>query len=89
MYVNKFFRYQLEKCTHTTFGELTQSFIKSTLSKKTSVLALIMLYKKIGEKHKKVLRVISCVIYTIVKNYVYIDFLDFQNNLIKWNNCGF
>ena len=31
--VNKSFRYQVEKCMITTFGELTQSFNKSTLSR--------------------------------------------------------
>ena len=32
--VNKAFRYQVEKCMNTKFGELTQYFIKATLSKK-------------------------------------------------------
>ena len=37
--VNKAFRYKLEKCMYTTFGEITQLFIKSTFSEKnTSVL---------------------------------------------------
>ena len=31
--VNKFFREQVEKCMYTTFGEITQHFIKSTLEK--------------------------------------------------------
>ena len=36
LHINKSLNYQVEKCMKTTFGELTQSFIKSTLSKKTS-----------------------------------------------------
>ena len=44
--VNKAFREQVEKCMYTTFGEITQPFIKATLSKNnTSVLALIMFYE--------------------------------------------
>ena len=43
--VNKAFREQVEKCMYTTFGEITQPFIKSTLAKNnTSVLALIAFY---------------------------------------------
>ena len=30
-YVNKLFRDQVEKCNNTTFGALTQPFIKNTL----------------------------------------------------------
>ena len=42
-HINKAFRYQVEKCMNTTYGELTQPFIKATLSKNnTSVLTLIM-----------------------------------------------
>ena len=29
--VNKLFKEQVEKCMNTTFGELTQPFIKTTL----------------------------------------------------------
>ena len=34
LYVNKAFKEQVEKCINTTFGELSQNFIKNTLSKK-------------------------------------------------------
>ena len=51
--VNKAFRDQVEKCMHTTFGELTQTFIKATLSKNnTSLLELIMFHNKISKNHK-------------------------------------
>ena len=43
--VNKAFRHQVEKCIYTTFGEITQPFNKTTISKnKTSVLALIFFF---------------------------------------------
>ena len=32
--VNKAFREQVEECVYTTFGEITQTFIKYTLEKK-------------------------------------------------------
>ena len=43
--VNKAFREQVKKCMYTKFSEITQPFIKSTLSKNnTSVLALLIVY---------------------------------------------
>ena len=61
---------------YTTFGETTQPFIKATLAKNnTSVLALIMFYETISDNTKKYFIVLVCVIYTIIKNYVYIDYL--------------
>ena len=49
---------------NTTFGELTQPFMKTTLLKKTSVLELIMFHETGGENPKKAFIVFSCVIYT-------------------------
>ena len=61
----------------TKFGAITQPLIKDTLLKNnTSVLALIMFYETRSDK--KVFRVLSCVIYTTIKNYVYIYHLDYQ-----------
>ena len=49
--VNKVFREKVAKCMFTTFGEITQPFIKPTLAKKnTSTLALIMFYEKRADK---------------------------------------
>ena len=43
---NKLFIYQVEKCMYNKFGEITQPFIKATLSKNnTSVLALLMFHE--------------------------------------------
>ena len=64
---------------YTTFGEITQPFIKATLLKKnTSVLSLIMFYDKRADNPNKAFRVLSCVIFTIINNYVYIDYLAYQ-----------
>ena len=76
--VKKSFREKVEKCIYNTFGEIKQPFIKATLSKNnTSVLALIMIYDTRADNPKKYFKVLSCVIYTIIKNYVCIYFLDF------------
>ena len=61
---------------YTIFGEITQTFIKTTLSKNnTRVLTLIMFYETRGDNPKKAFRVFSCVFYSIIKNYVCIDYL--------------
>ena len=62
----------------TTFGESTQPFIKATLFKnKTIVLELLMLYEPRSEKIAY--RVLSCVIYTIIKNY-----LNYEKSLLLY-----
>ena len=64
---------------YTTLGEITQPFIKSTLANNNNiVLALIMLYETRADNPKKAFRLLSCVIYTIINNYVCIDYLACQ-----------
>ena len=41
----------------------------------TRVLALVMFFEKQKKYSKKMFRVLSCVIYTIIRNYVCIDYL--------------
>ena len=61
----------------TTFGEITQPFIKSTLEKThTSVLESIIFYDT--RPDNKAYIVLSCVIYTTIRNYVCIDYLACQ-----------
>ena len=75
--INKSFRKQVGKYIKTTFGAITQSFIRSTLLKnKTRMLALLTFFKTRAEKISY--RVLSFVIYTIIKNYVCIGYLAFQ-----------
>ena len=77
--VTKALREQVEKCVYTKFGEITQPFIKATFSKNnTSVLALIIFCETRADNPKKYFRVLSCVIYTIIKSYVCIDYLSCQ-----------
>ena len=78
-HVNKAFKEQVDECTNNTFGALTQPFIKNTILKNNaSVLALLMFHEKRVLKPEKYFRVSSCVIYTIIDNYVCIDYLAFQ-----------
>ena len=67
------------KYMYTTFGKITQPFIKDTLSKNnTSVLALITFYETRADNPNKYYKVFSWVIYTKIKNYVCIDYLACQ-----------
>ena len=50
--------------------------IKDCLSKKnTRVMALIIFYENNGEDPKKLYKVLSCVVYSIIENYVCIDYI--------------
>ena len=78
-YVHKAFREHVDKCMNNTFGALTQPFNKNTWSKNnTNVLALLMFHETRGFKPGKYFRVFRCIIYTIIDNYVCIDYLDCQ-----------
>ena len=74
--VNKSLRYLVEKYMYTIFGEIIQPFIKATLAKNsTSVLYLILSYDTGADNPNKAYKVMSCVIYTKIKNYVCIDYI--------------
>ena len=80
--VNKGFRVQVDKCMYTTFGEITQHFITYIKAKNnSSVLELIMFYETRADK--KAYRVLSFVIYTRMKNYVCIDYLDCKSKQLS------
>ena len=65
----------MNKCIKSTFGAIEQPHIKTTLAKKkTRVLELLMIYE-IRQNTKKSFKVLSCVNYTILSNYVCIDYL--------------
>ena len=73
--INKAFREQVNKHMKTTFGAITKHHIKTTLEKnKTRELALLIFYER-RNNPKKYFKVLSCVIYTIIKNCVCINCL--------------
>ena len=72
LHVNKYFKYHVEKCMNNTFGNATQTFIKNVMTKKnTRLLELIMFHEKRHKRPKKSFIVLSCVIYTIIDNFLY------------------
>ena len=69
----------MTKCIKIKFGEITQPHISKVLSKQnTRVLALLMSYET-RKNPKKIFIVLSCVIYTIISNYVCIDYLGYES----------
>ena len=73
--IDKAFKEKVTKFTKTTFGAITQPHISKILAKKnTRVLELLMFYDT-RENPYKCFKVLSCVIYTIIRNYVCIDYL--------------
>ena len=83
LHVNKVFMEQVEKFLRDTFHPNTMKKIRNVMRKKdTCVIALIMFYesKKIP---MKVYRVLSCVIYYIIENYVCIEYLCCQSKILS------
>ena len=73
--INKSFREQVNKCIKTTFVTITQPHIKTTLAKKkTRVVASVMFYWT-WKNPEKAFKVLSCIIYTMIINYVCIGYL--------------
>ena len=74
--IKKSFKEHVKIFTKNTFGTMTQQHISNLLSKTNNiVLALVMFYYTRQKSPKKMLKVLSCVIYTIISNYVCIDYL--------------
>ena len=73
---NKAFKEQVKACLINTFGADTNKHINKTLMKRdTRVLALVVFYELGDFNPRKMFRVLSCVIYTIIDRYVCIDYL--------------
>ena len=72
---NNALRYQVKVCMKTIFSTSTMTHIsKISLKPNTIVLALVVFFDN-RKNAKKMLRVLSCGIYTIISNYVCIDYL--------------
>ena len=68
----------------TTFGEITQPHIKTTLAKNNEkMLALLIFDETRADNTKKYFKVLSCVLYTIISNYVCIDYLACESKTIS------
>ena len=80
IHVNKVFIEQFEKLLKAIFHEKKMGPIRDFMRKKdTCFIALIMYYENKVTKPKKVYRVLSCVLYYLIDNYVCIDYLSCQS----------
>ena len=58
------------------------------MKKNTSVMALIMIYENNGEIPKQLYRVLSCVVYSFIDNYVFIEYLSCQSKILSAISCN-
>ena len=80
--INKAFKEQVKVCMKNTFSTTTQSHISKILLKPdTRVLSLVMFYETRKTNTNKMFKVLSCVIYTIIINYVCIGYLVSEKNI--------
>ena len=76
IHFNKIPKNKVEKCLGCSFSIRKMKPIKNCLTKKSKYdMALIMIYENNGEISKTVHILLSCVIYTLIDNYVRIDYL--------------
>ena len=80
LHIDKMFKTQVEKCLGCSFSIETMQSIKNYLKKKNiSVMEIIIIYETVGISIKHLFRVLSCVFYTLIDNYICIDYLLFQS----------
>ena len=59
--------------------------IRDCLKKKnTCVMSLIMICENNGGNGKKMYRVLSCVVYSLIDNYVFIEYLSCQSKTLRY-----
>ena len=76
LYIHKVFKDQLKSCLNNTFGADTNKQINVILLiPNTRVIALIVNYEHGSFSTRKLVKVLSCVVYTIIYKYVCIDYL--------------
>ena len=86
---NKAFKYQVKACLSNKFGADTNKHINKTLMNwDTRLLALVVFYELRTFNRRKMFRVLSCVIYTIIYRYVCIDYLGTETNKMSELKLG-
>ena len=79
----------MKSCFKNTFGKDTNSHINTILmKKKTRVLALVVFCELGDINTRKMFKVLSCVIYTIIYRYVCIDYLGTDKNKVSELRLG-
>ena len=66
LYINKVLREQVKTCFKNTFGTYTNKYIHKTLQKKYKSACIICFYALGNINPRKMFKVLSCVIYTIL-----------------------
>ena len=85
---NNLFITQVEKCLGCSFSISKMKTIKNCLIKKnTSIMALIFIYENNEDIPNKNHRVLSCVVYNLIGNYVCIEYLSCQSKTLINISC--
>ena len=89
LHTNKVFKDEVKACLGNTFGADTNKHINNILLKNnTRVIALTVHYEHGTFKTRKLFKVLSYVIYTIIERYVCIDYLCTENNNLSEMKLG-
>ena len=79
---NKLFREKVENLLSFSYHKKALETIRDCLRKNnTCVMALMMFYDNNVEKPKKWYKVLICVVYSLIDNYVCIDYLSRQSKI--------
>ena len=71
LYKNKAFKDQVKACFKKTFGKYNNSHINSILQKQNTGVLTLVIFNELGNINpRKMLKLLSCVIYTIIDRYV-------------------
>ena len=62
-----------------TFGAITQPHIRTILANNNTRVLELLIFCNTRKNPKKVFKLLSCVIYTIIINCVCIDYLDYES----------
>ena len=83
LHLNKGFREKVQKYLGCSFSIKTMKTIKNCLMKNnTYIMALIIIYENNGKDIKTVYKVLICVVYTLIENYVCIEYLSCQSKTL-------
>ena len=81
LFRHKVLKEQVKICLRDTFGTDTNKQINVILKRpNTRVIALIVNYENVSYSTRKMFKVLSCVVYTIIDKYVCIDYLCTKKN---------
>ena len=78
--INRVFKEQVKVCLKTTFSTSTLSHISKILLKPDTRVLVLVIFQNNRKNAKKRFRLLSCVIYTIIRHYVYIDYLSSEKS---------